>query len=81
MDENKMDLFDGFELTDDMLESVAGGYELPEYHKNMLRYCVSKMKAENMTLEQFIVYLRDDSPFGAYPDVLEAAITFAREVW
>ena len=34
-----------------------------------------------MTLEQLIVYLRDDSPFGAYPDVLEAAITFAREVW
>ena len=31
--ENKIDLFESFELTDEMHEGVNGGFELPNYHK------------------------------------------------
>lgn len=47
MSEDKMDLMDGMELTDDMLVGITGGYELPEYHKGLLRFAMNKGKNEH----------------------------------
>lgn len=80
--EDKIDLFESFELTDEMLEGANGGFELPNYHKGVIRgFTRIAKEEEHWDLERFIQHLRTESPFSADPNYLEAAITYAREVW
>lgn len=81
MNENKMDLLEGIELTDNVLEDINGGFELSTMHKGAIANFVAKKKAENWTLEQVINYLQTNSAFMHNPAHLEAAVAYARQVW
>jgi len=83
MGEDMNDLFasEGIELTDEMLEGVNGGFELPNYHKGVLRGFVRIAKEkEHWNFERFLEYLLNESLFSADPNYLEAAIAYAHEV-
>ena len=74
-------MLEGIELTDSMLEGIAGGFELSDYHKSVIRHFVKMAKAKDWDLERFIEYLNTESMYACQADCLEAAITYSREVW
>ena len=71
------DMIEGIELSDEVLEDVAGGV-LPDSEKQVLRASLAASKANGYTLEQaFNSFMRGHGLHGDPNDYIE----YADEIW
>ena len=81
MNEDKRELLEGIELSDDMLEGISGGKGMSDYLKSLVRDLVMILKSDGKTVEQVVEYLSTKTPLGSKPDILADAIAYTRAIW